>query len=86
MYTHLFIFEQNSSKANVKLQYIPGLDLSPSQITSIIYESNTPKFINQISTPCQILIKERYFNLSIMLNLKKPMDVPMNTPKLERTT
>jgi hypothetical protein len=39
-------------------------------ITFIVYKSNAPKFINRISTPCQILIKEGYFNLSNMLNLK----------------
>ena len=33
-------------------------------------------FINQISTPCQILIKEGLFNLSTMLNFKRSMDVP----------
>jgi hypothetical protein len=52
------------------LQKNSSLDSSPLLITSIVYENNTPKFINQISTPCQILIKEGYFNLSTMLNLK----------------
>jgi hypothetical protein len=33
------------------------------------------KLINQISTPCQSLIKEDRFHLSTMLDLKRPMDV-----------
>jgi len=40
-----------------------------SQITYIVYDINS-KFINQSSTPCQILIKEGHLNLSTKLNLK----------------
>jgi hypothetical protein len=66
-----------SEKAKIKVQCKHSLDLSPLQITSIVYENNVSSSLNKISTPCQILIKEGHFNLSTMLNLKRPMDVPI---------
>jgi hypothetical protein len=43
--------------------------------------------LTKIKHYVQILIKEGYFNLSTMLNLKEPMDVPYTSaPKPEHTT
>jgi hypothetical protein len=58
-----------SNKAKVNLQSKTGLVYLHSRLLLLLIKVIL-KFINQISTPCQILIKEGYFNLSTMLNLK----------------
>ena len=84
LFYHLFIiakkmFNQRFIKLKQGKDKVYKISLAliylQSQITYIVYDINS-KFINQSSTPCQILIKEGHLNLSTKLNLKWPMAAP----------